>query len=151
MLLERLEWSMRVRNQSELQSTPRQLPQHGLDIVVEKEVLVLRPLVVDLPRAVGDGWTGSTHLLDDAAGIADEDITVVNRLLRLVQDRRGGTNRVAEARFVNRYPVSRAEARVALTLKRGTGIDQREIDVEEDCADRLGIHEMGPSYGPATV
>src|SRR4026207_738500 len=81
-LLERRERPMRVRNQPDLQSTRRQLPQHRLDIVIEKKVLVLGPFVVDLASALTHGRTSPTHLLNDAAGVADEDLAVVHVFLR---------------------------------------------------------------------
>ena len=52
--------------------------------------------------------------------------------LRVVEDGRGGADGRSEARGIDGDAVPRAEARVALALERRTGIDQREVDVEED-------------------
>ena len=47
--------------------------------------------------------------------------------------RRGGHGRV-EREDVDVDAVARAELAVAVALERGAGIDQREVDVEEDRA-----------------
>src|SRR5262245_51374950 len=119
------------------------------------KVMRRRPLVVDLRRARIQVRTGTAHLLDDPTRVAHEDIGVVDVLLLGVENHRRSANGMAEANTLNRDPMLRAETLVPLALERRTGIDEREIDVEEDRGRppgrRRSAHWREPEYGPATT
>ena len=109
---------------------------HVGHVVVEVEVVAPRPLHVDLGRARVQHRVGAaaTHPLDDAAGVADEDLVVVE-VAGALEVLQRGANRGVEMRLVDGDAVPGAEASIALALERRAGIDQREVDVEEH---RLG-------------
>jgi hypothetical protein len=69
----------------------------------------------------------------------DEQSSVVDRVLDFVKDERGGSDRVLESRRVNRDTFSGAKTCVALTLKRRTRKNQREVDVKENGTNRQGM------------
>jgi len=71
-------------------------------------------------------------------------------ILFVVEDRRRGSDRGAEARLVDDDAVTPAEARVAFALKRRPRVDEGEVDVEEEGPDR-NAQARAPSNGPATT
>src|SRR5688500_12415755 len=97
MLFERRQRPVGVRDQSDLDATPRQLPQDRRHVVVQVKVMTGRPLVVYLAGTRIQRRTGASHLLDDAPCIPDEDFAVVDVLLLRVENDRGGTNGMTEA------------------------------------------------------
>ena len=65
--------------------------EHRRDVVVKLEMMIHRPLIVDLPRHVDHLLAAPAHVLDDRGGVVDEQIVVVDLLLDLVEDDgRGG-------------------------------------------------------------
>ncbi len=105
---------------------------HAGHVVVEVEVVATRPFHVDFSRARVQHRVGAaaTHPLDDAAGVADEDLVLVEVAGALEVFQRGANRRV-EMRLVDGDTVPGAEATIALALERRAGINQREVDVEE--------------------
>src|SRR5918993_2012966 len=150
MLLERDEAAMRIGNEPELQPVRRERTECGRDVVVEKEVLTLGPFLVDFAGAGVEPLARSAHALDHAAGVADEDVGGVDMILLLIEDGRGRQNGSAEQPRVDGNAVAGAEAGVPFALECRTRIDEREVDVEEDAANRW-VHASVPSNGPATT
>ncbi len=152
---ELVEGALRVRDQPDLQAGLRQPPQDRLHVVVEEEVMAGRPLVVDVPgREVRAGATPA-HVLDDRPRVVDEQLGVVVVRLHFVEHRRRLRDGRPEQRRVDRHAVAGAEEPVALALKGRAGVDQREVDVEEDRArhrfvcrapDRNGDHYTGRAW-----
>ena len=122
-----------------------QLAQRRRDVVVQLEVLAGRPLVVDLAGAGVESCPTGAHLLEDVAGVSDENLGVVYDARRLIENRRRAGDRALEGRDLDLHPVSRGEPPVTLATERRPGINQREVDVEENGA---GRHSW---YGPATT
>ena len=132
-LAERVEAAMRIRDQADGQPALLQRLEHRRHVVVHLEVVVHRPLLVDLARHVDDVGAAAAHLLDDRRGVVDEDVVRVDLLLDLVEDERRCGSRLVELRRIDLDAARGAGAPVSLGLKRRPGIDQREIDVEENC------------------
>src|SRR4051794_22619535 len=80
-------------------------------------------------------------------GVVDKHLSVVDAVLRLVEDVRRTENRLAEERRVHRHPVLLAELPVPFALKFRSRINQCEIDIEKDGFGGLRHR----SYGPATT
>src|SRR6266540_1362123 len=114
-------------------------------------MLARRPLVVNLACARVHPRPTPAHRFDDAPDITDENIRVVHVILLFVQDRRCGADRFGEAGGIGVDAVAGTEPRVPFALKRGAGIDQGEIDVEEHSGGRRHRHRSWPEYGPATT
>src|SRR5262249_47753463 len=74
-------------------------------------------------------------------GVLVKNRGIVDVALRGVEHGRGRAHRVPEFRLVEGEAVPLAEAPIAFAAKRGTGIDEGEVDVEED----------SPGHGPATT
>ena len=124
---------MRVGDQTDPDAGAGQLPQHIGHVVVQLEVLARRPLGVDLAGACVEVRPAAAHPLDDVLGVGDEDLGVVRHVVGAVEQRRGAGDGAGELRGIDVHPVTRAERLVALAAKRRAGVDQREVDVEEDC------------------
>src|SRR6185436_13965621 len=105
------------------------------------KVMMGRPLVVHLDGARLDARAGAAHRLDDRRGVAVEDRRIVDVALGGVEHGRRHGHGIGEPRLVELEAVALAEAAIALAAKRRAGVDQREVDVEEDCRRR---------HGPAT-
>src|SRR5581483_7077250 len=103
------------------------------------------PLVVDLARARVEVRAAAAHPLDDAAGVRDEHLRVVHRIVWNVEERRRSGDRGLEPRRIHLDAVAPAEGAVPLAVERRARIDQREVDVEEHRARRHS------AYGPATT
>jgi hypothetical protein len=101
-----------------------------------------------------------------------EQAVVIQRLFYFVQNERCRRDRIVEARRVDGNAFVAAEARVPFALEGRTRKDEREIDVEENCANRQGRSldceiagcaalsdalritaspVFGPHHGPATT
>ena len=112
-----------------------QRAQHVGHVLVHLEVVARRPLVVDVARRALDAVARAAHVLDDAPGVLDEDLRIVDVAVGLEQRRRGG-DRAVEGQRVDGDVVPRTEVTVADALERRARVDQREVDVEEDGAGR---------------
>ena len=131
---------------------PRSIAQHRRHIVVQLEVLAGGPLVVDLLGACVHAAARAAHPLDDRGRVSMKQRRFVDVVARFVEHRGRGSHRRVEPRRIDRDAVAGAELLVALALERRAGIDQREIDVEEDGAGHAGLNGSGRaigSYGPA--
>jgi hypothetical protein len=71
----------------------------------------------------------------------------VDVIARLVEHRRCRGNRCVEARRIDDDAVTGAELLISLAPERGTGIDQREIHIEEDCPYHAGAGVAGRAPG----
>ena len=129
-LQELVDRTMRVGDQADLELPRGQLAQHRLGIVVEMKVVAGGPLHVHLAGAGVHTIAGPAHALDDAAGIADEDLVVVDHLLVIERRQRGADGRVV-ARLVHGDAVPLARLPVAHALERRARVNQGEVDVEE--------------------
>src|SRR5262245_51500535 len=115
------------------------------------------PLSVDFPGAGVELLTAASHLLDDVARIADEDLGVVYRVVRAIENGRRPHHGVLEQRRIDADAMLRTESVIAGTLKCRSGVDQREIDIEEHRSNRRWrrgpcLHDVPTSsYGPATT
>ena len=78
---------MGVRDKSDADAQRVDRSQHGRYILVEQEMLTLRPLFVDLPSASIETRSGAAHLLDDVARVLDEEFRLVNVFLSLIEQR----------------------------------------------------------------
>jgi hypothetical protein len=132
MRLERRQAAMRVGDQTDPDAGAGQLPQHIRHVIVQLEVLARRPFRIDFAGARVEVRPAAAHLLDDVLRVGDEDLGVVRRLVGAVEQRRGAGHGTGELRGIDVHPVPRAERLVALAAKRRAGVNQREIDVEED-------------------
>ena len=93
------------------------------------------PLLVDSLGNRDHRRAATAHVLDDRRRVVHEQGIVVDLLLDLVEDERRGRDRRRQTGSASTITTRlRAETRVAFTLKRRAGIDQREVDVEEDGA-----------------
>src|SRR5688572_18397659 len=92
---------------------------------------MLGPVFVDLPGHVEDAGSGATHQLDDSLRVADKHRVVIEVVFG-VEQARGSGHRRLEARAIDRDPVAGAALLIAHALKPRTGMDEGEIDVEED-------------------
>ena len=108
--------------------------QHRLDVIVHLEVMIPGPLLVDSLGNRDHRRSAAAHVLDDRRRVMDKQGIVIDRLLDFVEDERRGRDRRLKPARVDGEPGIRAETRVSFTLKRRAGIDQREVDVEEDGA-----------------
>jgi hypothetical protein len=122
-------------------------------VVVEVEVVIGRPRVVDLEGGVPHAGAGAAHLLDDGRRVADEEIVVVERIGEMVEHRLREGHGGVEPRRVHADAVFGAGRRIARTVEARAGMDEREVHVEEHGADgRGGVpHAAGPLQGPATT
>src|SRR5688500_5366354 len=145
MIAERVEAAMRVRNGADDQAPLAELGQDRRHIVVELEVMVHRPLVVDLPRHLNHLLAAAAHALDDRRRVVHEQIVVVDLVFDFVEDERRGGGGGVELRRIDLDARRLARAPVAFCLKRRSRIDQREIDVEKDRADHKS------SFAPVPV
>ena len=150
--LKRSQGALRVRDESNLEARGMERAQHVGHILVHLEVMARGPLVVDLPRGALDARSRTAHRLDDAHGVVNEDLRIVN-VTAGFEMRGGRHHRAAECLGIDRDVVPRAEVAVADALKRRTRVDQREVDVEEDGAGdrRLCLHYLMLATGPATA
>ena len=71
--------------------------------------------------------------------VLDEDLGIVDIAVR-VEQRRRGRNRTLERERIDGDLVPGTELTVADALKGRPGVDEREVDVEEDGAGRHGWH-----------
>src|ERR1700675_2584155 len=112
------------------------------------------PLRVDFARAGIEARSVATHLLDDVPRVVDEDLAVVRRVVRTIEQRGRARHGGVELRRVDRHPVPLAKRTVAVAAEHRPGIDQREVDVEENgfCRHWIwGNGVMGPlSHPPIT-
>ena len=76
---------MRIGDQSNSNAGRRKPAQHVGYFVVELEMVARGPLVVDLARARIDARSTAAHVLDDVAGVPDEDLRVVELVLGSVE------------------------------------------------------------------
>ena len=145
---------LRVRDQADLQPRLRQRPQRRLHVVIEEEVVAGGPLVVDVPGREVRAGPSTAHVLDDRPRVVDEELRIVVVRLDLVEYRGRLSDGRPKQRRVDRDTVAGTEVPVALALEGRAGVDQREIDVEEDGArhrvirrarDRGGDHYTGPA------
>src|SRR6185369_8906634 len=100
-------------------------------------------LVVNLARARVEARAGAPHLLDDVPRVSHENPGVVRRFPGRVEHRCRARHGFREPRRIHLHPMPRAEGMVAFGPEHRPGLDQGEINVEQDCAN----HE--PWYGPA--
>src|SRR4030095_14169729 len=112
-----------VGDQPHLDAAGGELFQRRRHVVIEAEMLTRRPLRVDFARAGIKLHSGSTHPLDDAPGIPDEDGGVVDMVLLVVENQRRPENRLRETNRIDLDAVPGAETLVALALKRRAWID----------------------------
>ena len=130
--LKRSQAAVRVRDQADAHAGTRQLPHHRRHVVVHLEVLIGGPLAVDLARALVDARAAAAHHLDDRARVGDEDLRRRRRIVRAIEQRGRAGHRGVEPRGVDGHAVARAESLIAFAAKGRSGVDQREVDVEED-------------------
>ena len=92
---------------------------------------MLGPVFVDLLRHLEDTWPGTTHQLDDALRVPHEHRVVIEVVFGVEQPRRTG-NGSLKTRDIDRDAAAGATLLVAHALKPRTGMNEGEIDVEED-------------------
>src|SRR3990172_86719 len=88
-LLKGREAPLRVGNEPDLEPRSVQAAKDVGHILVQREVLARRPLVIDVARGPLYTRSGSAHHLDDALRVVDEDLRIVDASGR-VQQGRGG-------------------------------------------------------------
>ena len=128
--------SLGIRDEADLDAGRVQRAQHLGHLFIHLEVMTGCPLIVDVAGRVEHAWTTAAHPLDDALGVANEDLGVVDAALsdlRFERDRCDG-HRTIERTGIHGHAVGGAEIPITHTLKRGARLNQREIDVEEHCA-----------------
>ena len=69
---------MAVRDRANHEPLLNERSQHRLDIVVHLEVVIGGPLLVEIPRRIGDARPAPAHLLDHRGVIANEELVIVN-------------------------------------------------------------------------
>ena len=126
----------RVRDETELQALSTQLGQHRQRVLEELEVLGMLPGARHLERALVRRVGVAAHAADDPLGEGNPDLLVVLELGMALDplDRLLACLRVA--RRVELEPEPRAEPLVALRPKLRPGAGDREVDVEENRAER---------------
>src|SRR6185436_9511188 len=86
----------------------------------------------------------SSHFFDDVACVGDEELMIVRRAFGVVEQRRRAGDRRLELQGIDVDVVPLRKCLIAFAAKRRTGIDQREVDVEDD-----GLDAAHAEYGPA--
>src|SRR4029453_17195444 len=99
MRLEHLERALGVRDETDLHTGCVNRAKHLRDVLVEREMMALRPLVVDVPGRFVYPGAGSAHSLDDPSSVANEDGGIVSAPGG-VEGGRGSRNRRVESRLV---------------------------------------------------
>ena len=133
---EGLEVSNAVRDQRELQVEPAQLLEDGQRVLVEVEVAVLLPGALDRGGAFARPLALAAHTADDPLGEGDPNLLVVLQLRVPLERRDGRGSRVLVAGRVELEAELLAAPPVALRPELGPRASEREVDVQEDCADR---------------
>ena len=147
MRLERGQAPLGVRNEPDDEAACPELMQHLGHLLVEREVMTGRPLVVDVACGAIHVLARTAHAGDDLPGVVDEDLRIVGVAL-VVQRGRGGHHRVAEPVGVHRDAMPGAEVAIAGAEKRVARMDQREVDVEEDRARHVTSRRDRPPRPP---
>src|SRR3954467_2090674 len=130
MRFERRQAAMGIRNQSNLQSRSVQSSEHIRHIVIQREVTACCPLVIDLPRRNLDGFSAPAHAFDDPFRVVDVELRVIH-VVAGVQARGRGSDGAVEESTIDLDSVTRAELVIPGRLKSWSGINQREVDIEE--------------------
>jgi len=78
--LEARQATVSIRNQSEAHAQTMQCSKRVGYVVIQREVMMVRPLVVELLGGDVDLRAGSAHQFDDAARETDEDRGIVERV-----------------------------------------------------------------------
>ena len=134
MRLERGQAAVGVRNQADPNAHRVQRPQRLWHVRIELEMAMFGPFQEDRPRHDVHRRAAAAHVLDDPAGVVLEHLMVVDVVARF-EERRGRGDRGVEPRHVDRHAVLGATGLVAGRLEPRSGVDQREVDVEEDGGD----------------
>ena len=114
-----------------------QLFEHGQGVVVQLEVLCALPGVRHLLRACVR-LADAAHADDDSFGEEHPDLLVVVELRSTLERRDRAAARVVIPRGIEFEPEPLAEPAVALGPEVRSGLRDREVDVENDCAQRFG-------------
>ena len=131
--LERSQAAVGIRDQADLETRCVQRTQHVRHLIIQGEVTAGRPLVVDLASDDVDGGAMPTHALDDALRVIDVELRIIE-IVASMKARCGTGHGAIERRRIHLDAVSRAELLITRGLEAGTGINQGEINVEEDRA-----------------
>src|SRR5205823_4556887 len=131
----RRQTAMRVRDQPDPDARAGKGSQDLGHLIVELEVLTCRPLRVDLAGARLERGAAAAHLLDDVPRVVDEVAGVVRRVVRSIEQGRRARDGMVELSGIDLHPVPGTECTVSLATEHRTGIDQREVDVEENRSD----------------
>ena len=126
---------MRIRNQPDLHAVGRQLRERRRHIVVQLEVMAARPLRIDFTRARVQHAVRaplSAHFLDDVTRVGDEELVVVRRALRVVEQGGGARDRRLEFQRIDVDVVPPRKCLITLAAEGRSGIDQGEVDVKDD-------------------
>ena len=157
--LERVQAAVRIRNQSDLQAGGVQRPEHAGNVVVHREMVAGGPFGVDVACRGFDPGPGASHAFDDPPRVVDVNlrVVVVDVAARIEHGGSRGDGAI-EGAGIDRDAVARAEVTVPATLERGAGVNQGEIDIEEDGTGRgldgrrgHGSASSGGATGPATT
>ena len=144
--LERGQRALRVRDEADLEAGRVERAQHLWHLLVQREVMARGPLVVDIPRGALDARSVDRPSPSMMRMVYSTKICGIVGVAAWLRDatrprsRRGSND---SASTVDAVP--RAEIAVAHRPERRPGINQREVDVEEDCAGdhwSAGIHSV---------
>ena len=132
---ELLEVTLPVRHEADLHAMSAKLVEDGEDVLVEREVLVPLPLAHHVGRALPGAFRVSTHATDDLLRERDPDLVVVHEAPFGLQLLDGSGACFLVTRRVEREPVTLADAPIPLRPELRPWPKEREIDVEENCAE----------------
>ena len=144
---ERVQVADAVGDDGDAEPGAPQLFQHRQDVLEQLEVLRHAPAFLDLGRAVASERLGTAHTDEDLLGEAVPDRLVVQQLRMTFEVEDRGLARIVVAARVERDPVARSNARVAIRGELGPGTAEGEVDVEEDGAQ----HHSASSRSQPTV
>src|SRR5581483_11264376 len=126
-----------VRDETDPQPVATQLLEHGKRVLEELEVVRVLPEGDHLDGALADAGPRSAHAADDVLGEGDPELVVVLELRVALEIRLRRVAGVVVAPRIEDELEPCAEPPVPLRPELGTGSNEREVDVEEDRAERL--------------
>ena len=125
-----------IRDEPELERMRAQFVQHRQDVLVELEVLGSLPAALDLGRARRGDLVRPAQADEDVLGKGVPDRLVVHELRMTLQIERRRLTRLVVPGHVQLDAVSRRDACVALGRQLRPRTAEREVDVEQDRAQR---------------
>src|SRR5207248_719477 len=127
-----------VRDEREGEAEPAELLEDRQRVLVEVEVVVLLPRALDRDGALAGALAVAAHAADDPLGERDPDLLVVPELRMPLERLDGRGPRLLITGRIEAQPELLAAAAVARRAELGARPHEREVDVEEDGAERHG-------------